>query len=123
MGGVLSLSSLAVCLTGTCISTTCALCPSSCGHAGFNLIYSLLLKNVFFKFLSLSFALLLLFFLFFLFLFLFLLRTHKSKYCTYCNLRRISPSRTARYYKFCFVVVVVVVVLVADTLIKILHIL
>jgi len=30
MGGVLSLGSLACCLTGTCVSTTCALCPSSC---------------------------------------------------------------------------------------------
>jgi len=33
MGGVLSLSSLACCLTGTCVSTTCAVCPNSCGNA------------------------------------------------------------------------------------------
>jgi len=34
MGGVLSLGSLACCMTGTCVSTTCALCPSSCAHSG-----------------------------------------------------------------------------------------
>ena len=33
MGGILSLGSLACCMTGTCVSTTCAVCPNSCGNA------------------------------------------------------------------------------------------
>ena len=44
MGGVLSLGSLAVCLTGTCVSTTCAICPSSCGNSGLaKFMYALVL--------------------------------------------------------------------------------
>ena len=44
MGGVLSLGSIAVCLTGTCVSTTCAVCPSSCGNSGLaKFMYALVL--------------------------------------------------------------------------------
>ena len=44
MGGVLSLSSLACCLTGTCVSTTCAICPQSCGNAALaKFMYALVL--------------------------------------------------------------------------------
>lgn len=38
------MSTLACCLTGTCVSTTCALCPSSCGHASLaKFMYALVL--------------------------------------------------------------------------------
>ena len=44
MGGVLSLGSLACCMTGTCVSTTCAVCPSSCAHSGLaKFMYALVL--------------------------------------------------------------------------------
>lgn len=44
MGGVLSLGSLACCMTGTCVSTTCAICPSSCAHSGLaKFMYALVL--------------------------------------------------------------------------------
>jgi len=44
MGGVLSLSSLACCMTGTCVSTTCAVCPNSCGNAALaKFMYALVL--------------------------------------------------------------------------------
>ena len=44
MGGVLSLASLGCCLTGTCVSTTCAICPSSCGNSGLaKFMYALVL--------------------------------------------------------------------------------
>jgi len=44
MGGVLSLGSLACCLTGTCVSTTCAICPQSCGNSGLaKFMYALVL--------------------------------------------------------------------------------
>ena len=44
MGGVLSLSSLACCMTGTCVSTTCAVCPSSCANAALaKFMYALVL--------------------------------------------------------------------------------
>ena len=44
MGGVLSLGSMACCLTGTCVSTTCAICPSSCGNSGLaKFMYALVL--------------------------------------------------------------------------------
>lgn len=44
MGGVLSLASLGCCLTGTCVSTTCAVCPSSCGSSGLaKFMYALVL--------------------------------------------------------------------------------
>lgn len=44
MGGVLSLGSMALCLTGTCVSTTCAICPSSCGNSGLaKFMYALVL--------------------------------------------------------------------------------
>jgi len=44
MGAILSLSSIGLCLTGTCVSTTCAICPSSCGHSGLaKFMYALVL--------------------------------------------------------------------------------
>ena len=44
MGGVLSLASMGCCLTGTCVSTTCAICPSSCGNSGLaKFMYALVL--------------------------------------------------------------------------------
>lgn len=40
----MSLASLGCCLTGTCVSTTCAVCPSSCGSSGLaKFMYALVL--------------------------------------------------------------------------------